>query len=53
MSNKSINIELPEKLWKKVEIQAAKETINTGEKVNKREIVIKALEKYLSEGGEL
>jgi metal-responsive CopG/Arc/MetJ family transcriptional regulator len=37
-----VNIDLPKELWKKVGVQAAIEDIQ------KREIVIKALEQYLN-----
>jgi len=37
-----VNMDLPKELWKSVGVQAAKEDIQ------KREIVIKALEQYLN-----
>jgi chorismate-pyruvate lyase len=52
MADKRINMDLPEELWKQVNMQAAKETIEIGEKVYLKDIVIKALERYLVEAKE-
>lgn len=43
MVDKRINMDIPEELWKQVSIQAAIEGLQ------KRELVIKALERYLVE----
>lgn len=47
----SKNIQIRPELWDKVNLQAAKETLESGGKVYLRDVLEKALEKYLKEEG--